>query len=65
MTIVSESVLIESKSARDNQLKCVLSERVLKILNVVNLLYVGFATWKKEVPPITQQIADFEQEVVL
>lgn len=65
MTIVSESVLIESKSARDNQLECVLSECVLKILNVVNLLYVGFATWKKEVPLITQQIADFEQEVVL
>ena len=65
MTMVSDSVLIESKLACSNQLKCVLYECVVEILNVVNLLHLGFATWKKEGTHITQQIAYFEQEVVL
>lgn len=65
MTMVSDSVLIESKLACDNQLKCVLYECVLKILNVVNLLDFCFATWKKEGTHTTRQIACFKQEVVL
>ena len=63
MTIVSDSVLVESKSACDNQLECALYKCVLEILDVVNLLSFGFATWKKELTPITRQIAAFEQEV--
>lgn len=63
MLIISDSVLVESKSACDNQLECALYKCVLEILNVVNLLCFGFATWKKEVTPIARRIAVFEQEV--
>ena len=65
MSIISDSVLVELKLARNNQLKCALYKCILEILNVVNLLWFGFATWKKEATPIARQIADFEQEVVL
>ena len=44
MTIISDSVLIESKSARDNQLESVSDEDAQSILAKVKALY--FAVWK-------------------
>ena len=41
MTIVSDSVLVESKSARDNQLERVPHERALEILSKAKALLVA------------------------
>lgn len=57
MTIVSDLVLIESKSARDSQLERVSSERAQDILHKVKSLY--FALWKGEGIATTEQLADF------
>ena len=57
MTIVSESVLIESKSARDNQLEAVSPHRAQEILNKVKALF--FAVWKNEGITTTEQLAAF------
>lgn len=59
MTIVSESVLIESKSARDYQLERVSPERATEILNKVKALY--FALWKGVGTATTEQLAEFYQ----
>ncbi len=57
ITIVSESVLIESKSARDNQLESVSLQRAQEILNKVKALF--FAVWKGEGITTTEQLAGF------
>ena len=62
MSIISDSVLIESKSARDNQLESVSHEDAQSILTKVKALY--FTTWKRIKTPANQQIADCYQEVV-
>ena len=59
MTIVSDSVLIESKSARDHQLVRVSPERATEILNKVKALY--FALWKGVGTATTEQLAEFYQ----
>ena len=62
MSIISDSVLVESKSARDNQLESVSHEDVQNISVKVKAFYV--TTWKKVKTLATQQIADCYQEVV-
>ena len=57
MTIVSDSVLVESKSARDNQLECVSHKDAQSILNKVKALF--FAVWKNEGITTTEQLAAF------
>ena len=63
MTIVSDSVLVESKSARDNQqFERTFHRCALGTFNLAERLC--FATWKKLSAPVAQQIADCYQEVV-
>ena len=57
MTIVSDSVLVESKSARDNQLERVPHERALEILNKAKALLV--ALWKGTGVTTTKEIARY------
>ncbi|PSB28361.1 DNA-binding protein [Chlorogloea sp. CCALA 695] len=57
MTIVSDSVLVESKSARDNQLESVSHRDAQSILNKVKALF--FAVWKNEGITTTEQLAAF------
>ena len=57
MTIVSDLVLIESKSARDNQLERMSHDSAQDILNRVKSLY--FALWKGIGTATTEQLADF------
>jgi hypothetical protein len=57
MTIVSDSVLVESKSARDNQLERVPHERALEILNKAKALLV--ALWKGTGVTTTEEIAHY------
>ena len=57
MTIVSDSVLVESKSARDNQLERVPHERALEILNKAKGLLV--ALWKGTGVTTTEEIARY------
>ncbi len=57
MTMVSESVLIESKSARNNQLARVSHERASEILNKLKALY--FALWNGVGSSTTEQMAGF------
>lgn len=57
MTIVSDLVLIESKSARDNQLERLTHDSAQDILNRVKSLY--FALWKGIGTATTEQLADF------
>ena len=57
MTILSDSVLVESKSARDNQLEGLSHDRVTKILNKVKALY--FALWHGVGTSTTDQMAQF------
>ena len=57
MTIVSDSVLIESKPARDNQLERVPNERALEILNKAKALLV--ALWKGTGVTTTEEIARY------
>lgn len=57
MTILSDSVLVESKSARDNQLVHMPHERAQQILSQVKTLY--FALWKGVGTATTEQLAEF------
>ena len=62
MSIISNSAMVESKSACDNQLERVSHEDAQSILARVKALY--FAVWKRIKTSATQQIADCYQEVV-
>ena len=57
MTILSDSVLIESKSARDHQLSRVSHDRATEILNKLKALY--FALWRGISSSTTGQMAAF------
>ncbi len=58
MTIISESILLESKTLRQQQLEELSDERSLLILNKVKTLLV--ALWKdKERVTTTEEIADY------
>ncbi|WP_009629951.1 hypothetical protein [Synechocystis sp. PCC 7509] len=57
MTIVSDSVLVESKSARNDHLESVSPQRAQEILNKVKALF--FAVWKGEGITTTEQLAGF------
>lgn len=57
MTIVPDSVLVESKSARDHQLERISPERAQQILNKLKALY--FAVGKGEGTTTTELLADF------
>lgn len=57
MIIVSDSVLVESKSARDHQLERVPHERALEILNKAKALLV--ALWKGTGVTTTEEIARY------
>jgi hypothetical protein len=57
MTIVSDSVLVESKSARDHQLERISPERAQQILNKLKAIY--FAIWKGEGNTTTELLANF------
>ena len=57
MTIVTSSVLIESKSARENQLAQIGEERATEVLNKIKALY--FALWNGTHTTITEQVAQF------
>lgn len=55
--ILSESVLVESKSARDNQLEQMAHSRAQEILNKVKSLY--FALWQGTGAATTDQMREF------
>lgn len=57
MSIVSESVLLESKSARDNQMLQIPHERACDLLNKLKALY--FAIWSGIGASTTAQMARF------
>lgn len=57
MTIVPDSVLVESKSARDHQLERVPHERALEIINKAKALLV--AVWKGTGVTTTEEIARY------
>lgn len=57
MTILSESVLVESKSAREYQLGRVSSERASEILNKIKTLY--FTLWSGAGASTTGELAGF------
>lgn len=57
MTIVPDSVLVESKAARDHQLESISPQRAQEILNKVKALF--FAVWKSEGITTTEQLAAF------
>lgn len=57
MTILPDSVLIESKSARDNHLERVSHDNAQDTLNKLKSLY--FALWTGEGIATTEQLADF------
>lgn len=57
MIIVSESVLIESKSARNNQLAQMPHERAIDVLNKVKAII--FALWQGTGTATTEQLAEF------
>ncbi len=63
MTIIPNCVLVESKSARDNQqFERSFHKYALGTFNLAERLC--FTTWKKEATTAARQIADFEQGVV-
>ena len=57
MSILSDSVLIESKSARENQLKNVSHDRANEILSKIKTLYV--ALWQGIGCATTEQVVEF------
>jgi hypothetical protein len=57
MNIVSDSVLVESKSARDNQLTAISHERATDVLNKTKALL--FALWQGVGLATTGQVAEF------
>nr|WP_290224157.1 DNA-binding protein [Trichocoleus desertorum] len=57
MNIVSDSVLVESKSARNNQLAQVSHDRATEVLNKTKALF--FALWQGVGLATTEQVAEF------
>ncbi len=57
MKILTDSILIESKTARDNQLAQIESEQATEILNKIKSLY--FALWFGTSTTVTEQVAEF------
>ncbi len=57
MTILSDSVLVESKSARENQLRNVSHDRANEILSKIKTLYV--ALWQGIGCATTEQVVEF------
>jgi hypothetical protein len=57
MSIVTESILVESKSARDRELGNLSPQGASEILNKVKALY--FALWQQTITAVTEQVADF------
>jgi len=57
MTILSDSVLIESRSARDSQLERMSHGKAQEILGKVKAIF--FALWKGNSIATTEQVADF------
>ena len=57
MNILTDSVLTESKSARENQLAQINEERATEVLNKIKSLY--FALWKGEGIATTEEMSDF------
>lgn len=57
MTIISDSILVESKSARDRQLERVPHERALEIINKAKALLV--AVWKGTGVTTTEELARY------
>ncbi len=57
MPMITDSVLIESKSARSNQLAQVGEEQATKVLNKIKTLY--FALWSGTNTIVTEQVAKF------
>jgi hypothetical protein len=57
MNIVSDSVLMESKSARNNQLTRISHDRATEVLNKTKALF--FAVWQGVGLATTEQVAEF------
>jgi hypothetical protein len=57
MNILSDSVLVESKSARDNQLTAISHDRATEVLNKTKALF--FALWQGVGLATTEQVAEF------
>lgn len=57
MNIITESILVESKTARDHQIAKIQEKRATEILNKIKSLYFGL--WKKEGISTTEKIAEF------
>ncbi len=57
MNILSDSILVESKTARETQLAEIESEQATEILNKIKSLY--FALWKGTSTTVTEQVAEF------
>ena len=57
MNIVTGSILIESKTARETQLAQINEERATEVLNKIKALY--FALWKGSNTTVTDQVAQF------
>lgn len=57
MTILTDSVLVESKSARSNQLAQIDEEQATEVSNKIKALY--FTLWKRTSTAITEQVPQF------
>lgn len=57
MSILSDSVLVESKSARDNQLVAIPDDRATEVLNKAKS--IAFAVWEGSGLATTEQMAEF------
>ena len=57
MNILSDSVLVESKTARDNQLAQIEPKQATEILSKIKSLY--FALWEGTSTTVTEQVAEF------
>ena len=57
MPMITDSVLVESKSARENQLAQIGEEQATEVLNKIKALY--FALWSGANTIVTEQVAQF------
>ena len=57
INMITDSILVESKSARENQLAQIGEERATEILNKIKALY--FALWQGTNTIVTEQVAQF------
>lgn len=57
MTIISDSILVESKTARETQLAEIEPKRATEILTKIKSLY--FALWQGTNTTVTEQVAEF------